>query len=88
MPQYVYRLIDQNTGEEVYASDGFTFAAPPLPEHRINDPELRAHYGAPAVVNKVETSELADGQIEVRVYIDGVEERVNGESAEENYRVQ
>ncbi|EGF89940.1 hypothetical protein ABI_43640 [Asticcacaulis biprosthecium C19] len=86
MSQYVYRLIDNNTGEEVYASDGFSFSAPPLPEHRINDTELRARYGSPAVVDKVEEQALGDGRIEVRVYIDGVEERVNGETADENYR--
>lgn len=88
MAQYVYRLIDNNTGEEIYASDGFTFSAPPLPEHRINDPELRARYGAPAIVDKVETSPLDDGKVEVRVFIDGVEERVNGENSDENYRAQ
>ena len=86
MANYIYRLIDNNTGEEVYASDGFTFAAPPVPEHRIHDAELRERFGGPAVVDKVEEAELGDGTIEVKVYIDGVEEQTSGEDIDETYR--
>ena len=86
MPKYTYRLIDQNTGEEVYPSDGFGFDAPPTPEHQIRDAELMSHYGGPAIVNRVE--EKADGDaVEVLVYVDGAEERVNaGNEDDENYR--
>ncbi|MEI9906456.1 MAG: hypothetical protein WDN06_23050 [Asticcacaulis sp.] len=41
-----------------------------------------ARYGGPAVVNRIE-----QGDGEIRVYIDGVEERVNaGNEDDENYR--
>ncbi|WP_443747349.1 hypothetical protein [Asticcacaulis solisilvae] len=86
MPRYTYRLVDNNTGEEVYPSDGFAFAAPPVPEHRIHDPEIMARYGGPAIVDRVEESEGADGTIEVSVYIDAVEEVVSGDLTDENYR--
>jgi hypothetical protein len=86
MTRYTYRLVDNNTGEKIYPSDGFTFAAPPVPEHRIHDPEVMARFGGPAVVDRVEESEAADGVIEVTVYIDGVEEIVTGELQDENYR--
>ncbi len=77
-----FRLYDTNTGEEVFASDAFAFTGTPTPEHRIHDPELMARYGGPAVVNRVE-----QGDGEIRVYIDGVEERVNaGNEDDENYR--
>ncbi len=86
MSRFTYRLIDNNTGEDVYPSDGFTFAAPPTPEHRIHDPELIARYGGPAIVDRVEESEAADGTVEVAVYIDAVEEIVTGDLQDENYR--
>ena len=86
MSRFTYRLIDNNTGEDVYPSDGFTFAAPPTPEHRIHDPEIIARYGGPAIVDRVEESEAADGTVEVAVYIDAVEEIVNGDLQDENYR--
>jgi hypothetical protein len=86
MSRFTYRLIDNNTGEDVYPSDGFTFAAPPTPEHRIHDPEIIARYGGPAVVDRVEENEAADGTVEVTVYIDAVEEIVTGELQDENYR--
>lgn len=77
-----FRLYDNNTGEEVFASEGFAFSATPTPEHQIHDPELMTRYGGPAVVNRVE-----QGDGEVRVYIDGVEERLNaGNEDDENYR--
>ena len=86
MPKYTYRLIDNNTGEEVYASDGFQFSAPPTPEHQIHDAELMTRYGGPAVVDRVDEKESGD-TVEVTVYIDGVEERVNaGNEDDENYR--
>jgi hypothetical protein len=88
MSRFTYRLIDNNTGEEVYPSDGFTFTAPPTPEHRIHDPEVMARFGAPAVVNRVEENEAADGTVEVTVFIDAVEEVVSGELQDENYRQQ
>lgn len=77
-----FRLFDNNTGEEVFASDDFAFTATPTPEHRIHDPELMARYGGPAVVDRIE-----QGDGEVRVYIDGVEEQLNaGNEDDENYR--
>lgn len=77
-----YRFFDNNTGEEIYPSDGFTFAAPPVPDHRIHDLELMARYGGPAVVNRVDSKDGA-----VLVYVDGDEERVNaGNEDDENYR--
>ena len=83
MAQPTYHLIDNNTGEEVFASDGFTFAAPPVPEHQLHDAELMARYGGPAVVNRVE----AAGAMAFNVFIDGVEERLNaGNEDDENYR--
>lgn len=82
-----YRLIDNNTGEEVYASDDFRFDAPPTPEHRIHDPEILARYGGPAVVNRVDEIKSADGQPQFDVYIDGVEEQVNADTEnDEAYR--
>ena len=86
MTTYTYHLIDNNTGEEVYASDGFAFTAPPVPEHRIHDAELRDRFGGPAIVNRVEESELTDGTIEVKVYIDGTEEQTNADDQDQNYR--
>ena len=86
MPRYTYRLIDNNTGEEVYPSDGFTFDAPPVPEHRIHDPEVMARFGSPAIVDRVDEATTADGTVEVSVYIDAVEEIVTGDLQDENYR--
>ncbi len=86
MSRFTYRLIDNNTGEDVYPSDGFTFSAPPVPEHRIHDPEIMARFGGPAIVDRVEESEGPDGTTEVTVYIDAVEEVVTGELQDENYR--
>ena len=86
MPKYSYRLIDQNTGEEVYPSDDFSFTVPPTPEHQIRDAELMAHFGGPAIVNRIEEETKGD-VVEVRVYVDGNEERVNaGNEDDENYR--
>ena len=76
MTDTVYHLIDNNTGEEVYASTDFKFLAEPTPEHRIHDEALRERYGAPAVVDRVEPQD--DGS--VNVYIDGVEERTNNDA--------
>ena len=82
-----YRLIDNNTGEEVYPSDDFRFAAAPTPEHRIHDPEIMARYGGPAIVDRVDEVKDADGQPQFDVYIDGVEEQVNADTEnDENYR--
>ena len=85
MADFKFHLIDNNTGEEVYASEGFSFDAVPTPDHRINDPELRDRYGGPAIVNRVEQTRSADG-VEVNIYIDGNEERFNGETQERTYR--
>jgi hypothetical protein len=84
MADLAFHLIDNNTGEEVYASDALTFDAAPVPEHRIHDPELMERYGGPAVVDRVEPAEGADG--EINIYIDGVEERLNGQEIDQNYR--
>ena len=82
-----YRLFDNNTGEEVFASEAFAFTAVPTPEHRIHDAELMARYGGPAVVDRVEGGKADDGTPEFRVYIDGVEERLNADNEnDENYR--
>jgi hypothetical protein len=82
-----YRLIDINTGEEVIPSDGFRFYALPAPEHRIHDPEIRARYGGPAVVDRIEEVKGANGDPQFDIYIDGVEEQVNADiQGDENYR--
>ena len=82
-----YRLIDKNTGEEVYPSDGFQFSGVPTPEHRIHDAEILVRYGGPAVVDRVEEVKASDGQPQFDVYIDGVGEQVNADTEnDENYR--
>lgn len=87
MSDMIYRLIDINTGEEVIPSDGFRFSAAPTPEHRIHDPEIRARYGGPAVVDRVEEVKGPNGEPQFDVYIDGVEEQVNADTEnDENYR--
>jgi hypothetical protein len=87
MSDIKYRLIDTNTGEEVEVSDGFRLYAIPAPEHRIHDPELRARYGGPAVVDRVEEVKGPNGEPQFDVYIDGVEEQVNADTEnDENYR--
>ncbi len=83
MAATTYHLIDNNTGEEVYASDAFAFTAMPTPEHRIHDADVMSRYGGPAVVDRVEPLSAS----EFNVYIDGVEERLNaGNEDDENYR--
>ena len=84
MANTVYHLIDNNTGEEVYASNDFKFLAEPTPAHVIHDEDLRERYGAPAVIDRVE--QQSDGS--VNVYIDGVEERTSSdtEDADQSYR--
>jgi hypothetical protein len=79
-----YHLIDQNTGEEVYASETFRFLDRPLPNHRINDEVLRERYGGPAIVNRIE--DQADGS--VKVYIDGNEDLQNDDlvDPDQSYR--
>ena len=72
MTRIAFRLIDNNTGEAVSASDGFGFAALPDTGHPLNDPELIEYYGGPAVVQKV--VETADGY---DIYIDGSEQHLN-----------
>ena len=84
MADLAFHLIDNNTGEEVYASDTLAFDAAPVPEHRIHDPELIERYGGPAVVNRVEPTDGAEGEIDI--YIDGDEERLNGRELDQNYR--
>ncbi len=87
MSDIQYRLIDNNTGEEVEVSDGFRFDAVPVPEHRIHDAEVRARYGGPAVVDRVEEVKGPDGAALFDVYIDGVEEELNADTEnDENYR--
>lgn len=72
MAKIAFRLIDNNTGEEVSASDDFGFAAVPNIDHRLNDPELIERYGGPAVVQRVVE---ADGGYDI--YIDGTEQHLN-----------
>jgi hypothetical protein len=87
MSEIQYRLIDNNTGEEVETSDGFGFEAVPVPEHRIHDAEVRARYGGPAVVDRVEEVNSPDGTPRFDIYIDGVEEELNADTEnDENYR--
>ena len=82
-----FRLIDINTGEEVIPSDGFRFYAVPAAEHRIHDPEIRARYGGPAVVDRIEEVNGPHGEPQFDIYIDGVEEQVNADTEnDENYR--
>jgi hypothetical protein len=82
-----YRLIDTNTGEEVFASNDFRFDTVPPPEHRIHDADILARYGGPAVVDRVEEIKAADGQPQYDIYIDGVGEQVNADTEnDENYR--
>jgi len=82
-----YRLIDNNTGEQVFPSNDFKFYAVPSPEHRIHDPEILARYGGPAVVDRVEEVKGPGGEPQFDVYIDGVEEQVNADTEnDENYR--
>ncbi len=85
MTDYAYHLIDNNTGDEVYASEGFSFDSVPAPEHRIHDAALMERYGGPAIVDRVEQIRSASG-VEVKIYIDAVEERLNGQAIDENYR--
>lgn len=85
MSDYAYHLIDKNTGEEVYASDGFQFESVPAPEHRIHDGALMERYGGPAIVDHVEQTRSATG-VDVKIYIDGVEERMNGQDIDDTYR--
>lgn len=84
MTARAYHLIDKNTGEEVFASTDFQFADRPLPNHRINDAVLREHYGAPAIVDRVEDQD--DGSI--HVFIDGSEEVMNDDlvDPDQSYR--
>ncbi len=87
MTELNYRLIDLNTGEEVSASDDFRLYALPAPEHRFHDAEILARYGGPAVVDRVDQGKDASGAPRFDIYIDGVEERVNADSEnDENYR--
>ncbi|MGZ3305193.1 MAG: hypothetical protein ACXU8U_04970 [Asticcacaulis sp.] len=85
----IYRLIDSNTGEEVTASEGFSFYAIPTPEHRIHDAALMARYGGPAVVDRVEEVKAPDGTPQFDIYIDGGQEQMNANvENDENYRPQ
>lgn len=87
MPGLAFKLFDNNTGEEVFASDDFAFTAIPAIHHTINDPDLVERYGAPAVVQKVEQGAVNNGGAVVyNVYIDGSEERLNTQDMEESYR--
>ena len=83
MADTVYHFIDNNTGEEVYPSNDFAFLSVPTPGHVIHDPDLRERYGAAAIIDRVE--ETSDG---FNVYIDGVEEEMTGDLADENNRQQ
>jgi hypothetical protein len=83
----IYRLFDNNTGEEVFASANFKFADPPLPNHRIHDEDLVERYGAPALVDRVEAGSVSDdNRLEIKVFIDADEERLNGQDIDTSYR--
>jgi len=87
MTELNYRLIDLNTGEEISPSDAFRLYALPTPEHRIHDAEILARYGGPAVVDRIDEVKDAAGTPRFDIYIDGVEERVNADTEnDENYR--
>ncbi len=74
MTEYVYHLIDCNTGEEVFASDDFRFLNPPAPNHRINDPVLKERYGSSVFVDRIEEEPAGVGITSVNVYIDSSDE--------------
>jgi hypothetical protein len=84
MTGITYHLIDNNTGEEVFASDSFAFVVAPVPNHIIRDEVLHERYGSPAIVDRVQPQ--PDGS--VNVYIDGVEETTNQDAidADQAYR--
>ncbi|UDF02280.1 hypothetical protein [Asticcacaulis sp. AND118] len=87
MPGLAYRFFDNNTGEEVFASDDFDFADMPTVNHRIKDPDLMSRYGGPAIINRIEQSEVNKaGAVEYRIFIDGSEERLNSQDMDQNYR--
>jgi len=84
MAGVIYHLIDNNTGEEVFASDTFAFVDPPVPNHIIHDEVLHERYGSPAIVDRVENTPGGA----VNVYIDGFEETTNSDAldTEQAYR--
>ncbi|ESQ80311.1 hypothetical protein [Asticcacaulis sp. YBE204] len=87
MPGLAYRFFDNNTGEEVFASDDFDFVATPTVNHQIKDPDLMTRYGGPAIINRIEQGEVNKvGAVEYRIYIDGSEERLNSQEIDQNYR--
>ena len=88
MTDYKYHLIDNNTGEEVYASNDFRFQDVPQPGHVLHDPDLQDHFGTQAVVDHVEENQAHDGPVEVRVYIDSNGEQLNDDNvdADQSYR--
>lgn len=86
MTTYSHRFFDKNTGEEIYASDDFRFTAVPAINHRISDSEFRDRYGGPAVVNRVETGQTDENEVELLVYVDGAEEILNTQDQEDSYR--
>jgi len=78
MTHYIYRLIDSNTGEEVEASEAFTFVDVPLIGHHLIDAALIQHYGGPAIVNQVNENKVPEStDIEVLVSISAVSELLN-----------
>ena len=63
------KFIDNNTGEPIEAADGFAFVSVPEVGHRIQDPELKAHFGAFCIVKRVVVVDL-----EMTVYVDSTDE--------------
>ena len=72
-----FRLIDNNTGETLTASSAFQFLATPQAGHVIQDPDLAAHFGGRAIVQRVEI--LKD---ETCVYVDSSGEVFNDPNPE------
>ena len=88
MTDYTYHLIDNNTGEEVYASNDFRFQDVPQPGHVLHDPDLQDRYGTQAIVDHVEESGAKGGAVEVRVFIGSTDEQLNDDNvdADQSYR--
>lgn len=81
MPAQAYRFFDNNTCEEIFASDDFAFAATPTVDHAIHDPDLVARFGGPAIINRIEPK----GE-EILIFVDGSEERLNSQDIDQTYR--
>lgn len=73
MAHYQHRFFDQNTGEEVFASDDFSFASMPEINHILRDPELVERFGGPAIIHRIEEEPILDSTsdaLRLKIYID------------------